>query len=265
MKTNTPLPEKEKAENPIKRKTVTVGEQPKHTFEIAIGFSICLLIFGLISYTFVCRSEIKEKAPIVKMQPILFEPKQIKEFFKIIPVAQPVPTKEPQSKKIVKVSNQTTRYPAYHDYDDLILAACKKYNIKRCVIIKAIIEQESHYNKEAKRYEAKWERDYGRLIPRKNNESLKEWRMNFYSFGLMQVGYALHKDFCDLKHYTDLINPATNIDCGTKLFDACLDEGNSEVYCIKRYNGSGDATEIYKNKILIRMAKIAIVPTEVLS
>lgn len=142
-----------------------------------------------------------------------------------------------------------------NDYDPIIKSAASQFGLKS-IVLKAIVEQESHYNPNRVKYEPKWEKDYGPKIPKKKWENLEEWKLNFYSYGLMQVGYALHKDTCGLKSFTDLFDPKTNIYCGAKLLSDCIKSGNSQTQCIKNYNGSGADAEQYKNEVLTRVTRL---------
>lgn len=286
MKTNKTSPVKENAEPIITRKTVTVGsenkpEAPKEKVKSSLGSAILILsIIAFASLVYVKTDwELVKGVPTVQDKPNFFKSIQSKQYFKSVVVPTPVPPVEiavdekKESVAIIKLETKSAKkqkisyanVPGYHAYDELIINAAKKYNIKRPVIIKAIIEQESHYNPHRIRYESKWEREYGPSIPKKRHENVEEWKMNFHSFGLMQIGFALHKDFCNLNSYADLYNPAVNIDCGTKLYGSCISAGNSETFCIRKYNGAGPATEIYKNEVLGRIARIMSVPTKLMS
>jgi len=265
MKTNTPLQEKEKNVPNIVRKTVTVGtaERTNETTTLIIGILVVFLLICFAIYTY--NNQQHTKLDLAKNIPL-------EEIVEAFPTPIPSATVETKPKpeivitakkiEVKTVARKKIAYdelPGYHAYDSIILATAKKYGIKRPIIIKAIIEQESHYNPFTKRYEKKWEQDYGHLIKRERDQTIQEWRMNFHSFGLMQIGYALHREFCNLDSYVDLYNPIINIDCGTKLIATCIDAGNSEGYCIKKYNGSGPATEIYKNEVLGRVARLVFV------
>ena len=138
--------------------------------------------------------------------------------------------------------------------EKIIYDISKIYNVDP-IIIKAIIEQESQYNPVAVKYEESWERKYSHLIKRKPNDTIETWKMNFKSFGLMQVSYVLHKDFCDLDYYSDLFDPNINILCGTKILAKCL-EDNDKLTCIKKYNGAGPSAEKYKKEVLTRISRI---------
>ncbi len=286
MKTNEPL--QEEKENEISqptiefnRKTITVGEQPKRKdYSFLLGILIATILFGMGLRNNV-DWDLATNVPTIQDKPNFFKTIRSKQYFKSVVVPTPIPApvdEELESEMAVKATSKKIEIgpatkkkisysdvPNYHAYDELIIRESKKYKGVKPVVIKAIIEQESHYNPSRIKYESKWERDYGPSIKKKKNENIEEWKMNFHSFGLMQVGYALHKDFCGLTSYTDLYNPSINIQCGTKIYNSCIEAGNSETFCIKKYNGSGPATEKYKNEVLSRVARILSVPTKLMS
>lgn len=43
------------------------------------------------------------------------------------------------------------------------------------------------------------------------------------SHGLMQIMFSVHKKNCDLESWTDLYNPRTNIECGSKILAQCAE------------------------------------------
>ena len=51
-----------------------------------------------------------------------------------------------------------------------------------------------------------------------------EYDLLFSSIGLMQIGYGLHKEECDIKTFTDLFYAEKNIECGSKIIRTCLDK-----------------------------------------
>lgn len=284
MKTNTPSPVEEKSTNVpnIKRKTIVLGENAEEKSKKKnhlIPFLFIFLIIGGIGFILHKHVawDLVRNTPTIQEKPGFFKNLQSKHYFKSVIPSTPVPAptveeeqkKEPEitiSKKSNKIEIKSAKkqkisyeVPGYHEYDDIILNETKKYKGVKPVVIKAIIEQESYYNPNRIRYEEKWEKDYGNSIKKKRSENTEEWKMNFHSFGLMQIGYALHKDFCNLRSYTDLYNPSKNIECGTKLYASCIEAGNSDTYCIKRYNGLGSTTENYKNEVLGRIARLMTV------
>lgn len=279
MKTNKPSPVKENTEPKIIRKTVILGVEEKlqkfAKAKIPFGFiAIIAIVIGIGSLVYKKTDwELVKAVPTIQDKPHFFKTIKSKQYFKSVVVPTPVPvipaaTEEKPTIEIKSGKKQKISYehiPGYYAYDSLIVRESKKYPRVKPVVIKAIIEQESTYNPIRQKYEAKWERDYGYMIPKKRHENMEEWQMNFRSYGLMQISYVLHKDFCELRSYVELLNPETNIACGTKIFAACIAEGNSDSYCIKKHNGSGPLTEIYKNEVLGRVARLMSVPTKLMS
>lgn len=265
-----------KTEPIIERKIIRIGEpevkkgKTNYTLVLLVLITISLLVLKLQENI---NWDLVRNTPTVKEGPRFFKDLKSKNYLKhtAVPTVAPPPVIEVEEpKQEMSITNkgnkiqivpkkQNVKYmlaPGYHLYDSIIAEESRKYKGVKPIVIKAIIEQESNYNPHRKRYEEKWERDYGPSIKRKRHENLEEWKENFHSFGLMQIGYALHKDFCGLKSHVDLYDPRKNIACGIKLYGSCLESGNSETYCIKRYNGSGAATEIYKNEVLGRVARL---------
>lgn len=257
MKTNTP-----KKENPIQRKTIVIGEEEVPQIKKKNSSTFLILFCALIFF----GSQIQKhdnQAEQTKVATISFDKINSPDLFL---EKTPLPTVEPTPPVIVKAEVKTyvapkiekasaTQPPGYHEYDHIISREAKKIQIDPA-IIKAIIEQESHYKFDVFAYVPQWERQYSKHVPKKPWENVENWRMNFSSIGLMQIGYVLHKDFCGLNSYADLLNPEINISCGVKLFDRCLSSGKSKTQCIKQHNGSGPAAENYKNQVLGRISKI---------
>lgn len=147
--------------------------------------------------------------------------------------------------------------------DSIIASVSNKFNVKP-IVIKAIIEQESQYNPDVIKYEQSWESQYAKTTKRKPGENLESWKLNFHSIGLMQIGYILHKDFCELNSYTDLFNPEKNITCGTKIFAECLKKSDKTT-CIRNYNGRGPKAEKYKNEVMARISRLMTINKKVTS
>lgn len=288
MKTKNPLPEKENKHPQFDRKTVTIGEvEPKKKGNIL--FFTILLLFSIMVMLIQKNVdwELAKEVPTIQDKPHFFKTLRSKQYFKsiVVPTAIPVPdeeiveVKKEEEKKVeitgdgnkitiksaVKQNISYSDLPNYNKFDSIIIRESGRYRRVKPVVIKAIIEQESHYNPLRQKYEEKWEREYGWMIPKKKNENPEEWQMNFRSYGLMQISYVLHKDFCELTSYMDLLDPNINIACGVKLYSACLEDGNSEAYCIGKHNGSGPAVEKYKREVLSRVARIMKVPTKLFS
>lgn len=248
METNTP--------SPITRRIITVGEPEKNNDNIICGFALIIFaLFVFAIYRINYNTIKKEKSPLIQDAPRVFNTAKIDFSSFIFPT--PVPTKPADT---ITVSNKKyfskyISYPGYSVYDTIIAKEAATIKVKPAVI-KAIIEQESHYRPDVKKYESKWEYRYSADIPKQPNESRESRKLNFSSIGLMQIGYALHKDFCYLNSPYDLFDPATNIKCGVKLFGRCLDSGSSEAQCIKQHNGSGPMAENYKNEVLGRVARL---------
>lgn len=267
MKTNKPSPVQENLKPIITRKTITVGpiENQSSDTSVWIG-AIVLIILFVICFMVSIKTHTKS---IKEINLIVAEPasknKKIEKLFEKVIFLSPVPAKTPikenSNKKNHTYKKLYTIPNNYHAYDDIIVKEASAIKANPA-IIKAIIEQESRYQHNVFKYESKWESRYGKNIPKKNGENLRTWRMNFSSIGLMQIGYALHKDFCDLNSYTDLLNPKINIKCGVKLFGQCLESGLSENQCIKRHNGSGPMAEAYKNQVLNRVARIKVLDSD---
>lgn len=152
------------------------------------------------------------------------------------------------------------------EIDELIKAYCTKYGIKNTAIIYAMIDQESvnKNHKDRLRYEQGWKNDYTNK-PGFEREAWMtdiEYDMLFTSIGLMQVGYGLHRKTCGLNSYSDLLNPAINLDCGIKLLASCLKEriGTKSQYqrvwlCFRDFNGSGPKAELYANQVMSRVSQ----------
>lgn len=82
---------------------------------------------------------------------------------------------------------------------------------------------------------------------------LPENRMRASSLGLMQVVYGFHKSNCNLSKHTDLFDPRTNIQCGTKILQDCLKRKNGNVRdALICYNG-GSA---YPKKVFTQISKV---------
>lgn len=196
-------------------------------------FGIFIFCFGLYNFTLETKSYSIKKYTEVR--------NKIKNKFTIVEYKQ--------------INNE----PIEEDLETIINVTSLKYGINP-IITKAIIKQESDFQSDALRYEEKWKLQYQNSIKRKSGESEESWKMNFKSIGLMQIGYGIHKDFCNLNSYTELFDPKKNIECGLKIFKECLDdqdlseEGAEIKYCLKRYNGSGNAAENYSVEVMSRIA-----------
>lgn len=146
--------------------------------------------------------------------------------------------------------------PSLHN---IISRISKEYKISP-IITKAIIKKESNFKNDAIRFEQTWKNQYASKISRIPGENDHTYDMNFYSIGLMQIGYGLHKTFCGLNSYTDLFKPEINISCGLKIIRSCLErsnissQGQKIKQCIKQYNGGGERAETYSIDILSDIA-----------
>lgn len=143
-------------------------------------------------------------------------------------------------------------------------ALVSKYSAKHGVsplVTWAIIDKESEGYMERVRYEESWKKQYAKAWKREPwmlNE--EEYNLLFSSFGLMQVGYGLHKEFCELNSVVELFDPEVNLDCGLKKISACLDSRQNVKsikerfrLCFRDYNGSGPRAEAYAQDVMQRL------------
>jgi len=252
METKEPRQEKEKTIPPVfQRKTVAVGKRKKKNYSFLL-----VLLIGFILFSYYSIKHIDWD--LVNSVPTIREKSLFSRSYSNRIIGTSSTIKEKSGGKNVEKQNILPKNVpvGYYDFDDIIDRETKKYHGVKSIVIKAIVEQESHYNPQRIRYEQKWEKNYGHKIKRVPGQTLEDWRMNFYSYGLMQISYVLHKDFCELKSYIDLYDPEKNLQCGIKLYSACIEAGNSDTYCIKKHNGSGPSTEIYKNEVMGRIARL---------
>lgn len=157
---------------------------------------------------------------------------------------------------VLDTEDQFQQYDVSPDIETVINKKASQFKLNPA-LIKAVIEQESGYQNHAIKYEASWEKEYSWKFPRKKSENPEMWKMNFHSIGLMQISYAIWKDFCGLESYTDLFDKSKNIECGAKILSTCLQSGKSKPQCIKEYNGQGEMAEQYKLKVLTRFARLS--------
>lgn len=239
----------------FKRQTIILGSPEnikKSNYSILLTIMIAIISLGSMLYNNVDWTLVKE---IPTLNRKIFK---IQYFSKttIPTVDSVIPIKISNTNKIGKKINNVL--PNFHAYDELIQVKAKKYSVGvnvRPLTMKAIIEQESHYNPDVISYVPKWESMYGKLVKRKPGETPESWKLNFNSIGLAQIGYVLHKDFCELNSYTQLFIPEVNIDCLARLLAQCQ-KNTSESECIRKHNGSGPMAENYKKQVLGRMARI---------
>ena len=143
---------------------------------------------------------------------------------------------------------------------DLVNQYSEKYKLDP-VVAWALIDKESTHKHDRLRFEQGWKDQYSKKWQKPNGMNEVEYNMFFTSIGLMQVGYGLWRDFCELDSYSDLLIPEVNIDCGLKIVSSCLVEKEKKIpnkgrrlkECFKNYNGSGKAAEDYANEMTIRV------------
>lgn len=135
------------------------------------------------------------------------------------------------------------------ELSDLVESAAKENGI-HSVVIWAIIDRESARRQSRIRFEQTWKDSYSKKFPKQYWMNDIEYELVFSSFGLMQIGYCVWKDFCDVKDPTELLDPKKNVVCGTKIMRNCLDENIKVVprrarlqLCYRKYNGSGPMAE----------------------
>jgi len=163
-------------------------------------------------------------------------------------------SKSVKKEKAKTVINKELSYE--EKINQYLIKYSKVYNVSP-KLAKAVIIQESRLKHDRMRYEETWKRQYSDDWKRKRWMNGIEYNMYFTSIGLMQIGYGLHKDFCELKSFTDLFNPEKNISCGMKILSKCL-ETNASITpkralirtCLRSYNGSGAMAEKYADKVL---------------
>lgn len=156
------------------------------------------------------------------------------------------------------------------DIRDLVERYSRKYGVHPLVTW-AIIDKESAGYIERVRYESTWKNQYSSKWKREpwmiNDE---EYNMLFSSYGLMQVSYGLHKEFCGLKSVIDLFDPEVNLNCGLKKISTCLSRNEETTEparalfhkCFREYNGSGPRAEAYANDMISRLERYVFESTE---
>lgn len=209
--------------------------------KVFFPFSLGFLIFCFIVVLSIPKNHSVEKFSFWKQKnAFIHNAKKVK----------PNPFLDDENVDVIEIMNININTMSIHE---IIFYEAKKAGINP-IVIESIVEQESNFNPKALRYEKKWELKYGSKFKINPGESLKTWRMNFHSIGLMQIGYGLHKEFCDLKSYKDLEDPRTNIICGIKIISKCV-EKNKLSTCIKSFNGSGPMADRYRNEVFVKINK----------
>jgi len=97
-------------------------------------------------------------------------------------------------------------------------------------------------------------------------ETDAECRAYATSFGYGQVVYGLHKKFCSLESYADLLDPEVNLHCSAKILRECLnrrdkvkDKAERFKLCLGEYNG--DDTGRYASSVMDHLARIVLEQT----
>lgn len=154
--------------------------------------------------------------------------------------------------KVVKFGEQ--------NLGELVQRVSEKYKMEPAIAW-AMIDKESTHTHDRLRYEQTWKDQYSKKWQKPSGVTEAEYNMLFTSIGLMQVGYGLWKNFCELDSYSDLLIPEVNVDCGLKIVSTCLKEKENSIkskgyrlkQCFKEYNGSGQAAENYANEMVVRV------------
>lgn len=146
---------------------------------------------------------------------------------------------------------------------DLVKAYSDKHGFRNLAIGFAMIDKESGGRSDRVRFEQSWKDQYSGKpgFEREPWMTDIEYSFLFSSFGLMQVSWGLFKEECGLTSYSDLLIPATNIDCALKILSECLKRQKNISpqhirlrVCFKEYNGSGPKAEAYALDIMARIA-----------
>lgn len=145
---------------------------------------------------------------------------------------------------------------------ELVKSTADKYNINPAILF-AMIEQESGFDPTRIRFEQKWKEQYKAKWKQGSMTNI-EYDLLFSSIGLMQIGYGLHREKCNIKNFTDLFYAEKNIECGSTIIRTCLDKNQSlrpaarVRTCIKEFNGSGPAADQYAAIIMDKIADYLI-------
>lgn len=141
---------------------------------------------------------------------------------------------------------------------EAIKAAADHYRVPRLLLL-AVATQESgaglRYDRV--RYEPKLQSRFKRAAWMND----AEYQALASSWGLGQVVYGLHKDFCGLNSYADLLRPETNLKCSARILSKCLERrAGSAAFrvraCLSEYNGDG--TGRYADQVMSRLAELAV-------
>lgn len=104
------------------------------------------------------------------------------------------------------------------------------------LLIASIVTIESGGNRLAKKFEPHLIKKYG-------------WPPEYaYSYGLMQIVYGFHHEFCKLTKIEDLFITRINLNCGYKILKNCAKTNKTLVDTLSCYNG--DKTGKYASKVL---------------
>lgn len=119
-------------------------------------------------------------------------------------------------------------------------------------LLAAIVDTESAYQIDAMRYEP---RVYERLKSAPPNA-----RMALASsHGLAQVMGYHAKDTCGLKSWVELTDPSKNLACAVTILNLNLKSAKGDVWtAVKMYNGSGDKADSYANKVLANFTNLVV-------
>lgn len=155
---------------------------------------------------------------------------------------------------VVKLAEATNSKPV----SQIIKDASVLYKIPPLVIL-AMVHQES--GEELRPDRVRYEPRLQKRFKCSQFETEIECKFRASSFGLMQIIYGFHKQFCGLESYSDLLDPQKNIYCGTKLLRSCLDKRSGSVSqkfraCLSEYNG--DDSGEYANQVLSRLALLEV-------
>lgn len=141
---------------------------------------------------------------------------------------------------------------------ELVKNKSEKYKLNPAVLM-SVMDQESDFNPTRIRYEQSWKDQYQKQWPKTGNMTSIEYDLLFSSIGLMQIGYGLHRNTCEIKHFTELLNPEKNVDCAARILRMCLDR-NSNLRpgmrvrrCVREYNGTGPKAEAYAEIVMSKI------------
>jgi len=229
------------SENPIKREVAVIGKKKSFSFFRVILHLIELIIIACI---WIIASKQTVKYYDIASDYLTTQYKIAKsDLYSFLNVVE-----RTQAIQIDESSYDSVRI------GELVRQKSEKYGINPAILL-ATADQESGFDPTRIRFEQSWKDQYKKLWKQGKLTDI-EYDLLFSSIGLMQIGYGLHRDTCEIKHFTELLDPDKNLDCAAKLYRNCFNR-NSDLKpaarvrtCVKEFNGSGPRAEKYRDIVM---------------